>query len=99
MGCSVVRQVWISAVRKNVGVAVGIIDGFVYLGTGVMSLTYGFLLPKEKFDAAGKLTGPVTEPENWVTAHLYDSHRYCWVWTRNTCLECQTQTEAKGTKN
>ena len=52
--------------KKNVGVAVGIIDGFVYLGTGVMSLTYGFLLPKEKFDAAGKLTGPVTEPENWV---------------------------------
>ena len=34
--------------KKNVGVAVGIIDGFVYLGTGVMSLTYDFLLPKEK---------------------------------------------------
>ncbi len=31
--------------RRNAGVAVGIIDGFVYLGTGVMSFTYGQLLP------------------------------------------------------
>ena len=30
---------------KNVGVAVGIIDGFVYLGTGAQSLFYGFTLP------------------------------------------------------
>jgi OPA family glycerol-3-phosphate transporter-like MFS transporter len=52
--------------KKNVGVAVGIIDGFVYLGTAVMSLTYGILLPKEQFDAAGKLTGPVLEPANWI---------------------------------
>jgi OPA family glycerol-3-phosphate transporter-like MFS transporter len=51
--------------RKNVGVAVGIIDGFVYLGTGVMSLTYGIVLPSEEFDADGKLTGPVTDPANW----------------------------------
>ena len=51
--------------RKNVGVAVGIIDGFVYLGTGVMSLTYGLVLPSEEFDAAGNLTGPVTDPANW----------------------------------
>ena len=50
---------------KNVGVAVGIIDGFVYLGTGVMSLTYGILLPKEEFNEAGELVGPVTEPANW----------------------------------
>jgi len=53
--------------KKNVGVAVGIIDGFVYLGTGVMSLTYGLLLPKEEFDAAGSLSGPVTDPANWVS--------------------------------
>ncbi|MEC8424966.1 MAG: MFS transporter, partial [Myxococcota bacterium] len=52
--------------KKNVGVAVGIIDGFVYLGTGVMSLTYSVVLPKEKFDASGALTGPVTDPGNWV---------------------------------
>ena len=51
--------------RKNVGVAVGIIDGFVYLGTGVMSLTYGIVLPSEEFDADGTLTGPVTDPANW----------------------------------
>ncbi len=31
--------------RKNVGVAVGIIDGFVYAGTGVMALTYAAILP------------------------------------------------------
>ena len=50
--------------RKNVGIAVGIIDGFVYLGTGVMSFTYGKILPKEEF-LDGKLTGPVTDPANW----------------------------------
>ncbi len=32
--------------RKNVGVAVGIIDGFVYAGTAVMSFTYGAILPE-----------------------------------------------------
>ncbi|MBL8922427.1 MAG: MFS transporter [Myxococcaceae bacterium] len=32
--------------RKNTGVAVGIIDGFVYLGTGLQSLLVGFLLPQ-----------------------------------------------------
>lgn len=51
--------------KKNVGVAVGIIDGFVYLGTGVMSLIYGKVLPSEQFDEAGQLTGPVTDPANW----------------------------------
>ena len=52
--------------RKNVGVAVGIIDGFVYLGTAVMSLTYAMILPQEKFDAAGNLTGPVLDPAEWI---------------------------------
>ena len=52
--------------KKNVGIAVGIIDGFVYLGTGVMSLTYGWLLPAEEFDSTGAFTGPVTEPANWT---------------------------------
>jgi sugar phosphate permease len=32
--------------KKNTGVAVGIIDGFVYLGTGLQSLLVGFLLPQ-----------------------------------------------------
>ena len=51
--------------KKNVGIAVGIIDGFVYLGTGVMSLTYAVILPQEEFDATGALIGPVTDPANW----------------------------------
>ena len=31
--------------KRNVGVAVGIIDGFVYLGTGFMALLYSNILP------------------------------------------------------
>ncbi len=52
--------------KKNVGVAVGIIDGFVYLGTAVMALTYALVLPKEELDAAGKVVGPVTDPASWI---------------------------------
>ena len=60
--------------RKNVGVAVGIIDGFVYLGTGVMSLTYAVILPEAQVEqttnAAGKVVktfvGPSTDPGNWT---------------------------------
>ena len=36
--------------RKNAGVAVGIIDGFVYAGTAVMSFTYGAILPDKDHD-------------------------------------------------
>ena len=52
--------------RKNVGVAVGIIDGFVYLGTAVMSITYAYLLPHEELNDAGQLIGAATIPSNWV---------------------------------
>jgi len=52
--------------RRNVGIAVGIIDGFVYLGTAFMSFTYAFLLPQEQLDAAGKIVGPATNPDNWL---------------------------------
>ncbi|MEX1365199.1 MAG: MFS transporter, partial [Nannocystaceae bacterium] len=31
--------------RRNAGIAVGIIDGFVYAGTAVMAFTYGNILP------------------------------------------------------
>ncbi|MBT3219283.1 MAG: hypothetical protein HN348_09345 [Proteobacteria bacterium] len=48
------------------GVAVGIIDGFVYLGTAVMSFTYGFILPQEELDTCGNLIGAATEPANWI---------------------------------
>jgi OPA family glycerol-3-phosphate transporter-like MFS transporter len=54
--------------RKNVGIAVGIIDGFVYLGTGVMAITYGLLLPVEQLNEVGKIIGPVKDPSNW------------WIW-------------------
>jgi len=50
---------------KNVGVAVGIIDGFVYLGTATMSFTYGVILPREQLDEAGNLIGEATQPANW----------------------------------
>jgi OPA family glycerol-3-phosphate transporter-like MFS transporter len=52
--------------KKNVGVAVGIIDGFVYLGTAVMSLTYAFILPQEQLDESRKLVGAATDPANWI---------------------------------
>ncbi|MEM9074234.1 MAG: MFS transporter, partial [Myxococcota bacterium] len=46
--------------KKNVGTAVGIIDGFVYLGTFVMSFTYKQLLPDNK------LTPELAaDPANW----------------------------------
>lgn len=32
--------------KKNVGVAVGMIDGFVYLGTALQSIVYGSILPQ-----------------------------------------------------
>ena len=43
--------------RKNAGVAVGVIDGFVYLGTGLQSLIVGMVLP----------TGEAAKnPANWI---------------------------------
>lgn len=38
--------------RKNTGIAVGIIDGFVYLGTGVMAMLNGWLLPSGEAEVA-----------------------------------------------
>ncbi len=46
--------------KKNVGVAVGIIDGFVYAGTGVMSLLYMYILPDDS-------TGAAADPANWLS--------------------------------
>jgi OPA family glycerol-3-phosphate transporter-like MFS transporter len=42
--------------RRNAGIAVGLIDGFVYAGTAVMSFTYGRILP----DGA-----EASDPERW----------------------------------
>ncbi len=51
--------------RKNTGIAVGIIDGFVYLGTGTMSLVYGVLLPSKEVDPLTGLRADA-DPSNWV---------------------------------
>lgn len=53
--------------KKNVGTAVGIIDGFVYLGSGLMSIIYANTLPTEQLDAARKIVGPATDPDNWLS--------------------------------
>ena len=50
---------------RNAGIAVGLIDGFVYLGTATMSFTYARILPREGLDAAGKIIGASTDPANW----------------------------------
>ena len=47
---------------KNAGTAVGIIDGFVYLGTALMSGTYFFILPRESGDS---WAGSAADPNNW----------------------------------
>ncbi len=47
--------------KANVGVAVGLIDGFVYLGTAMMSFTYAAILPGETADK----TGPAADPASW----------------------------------
>jgi OPA family glycerol-3-phosphate transporter-like MFS transporter len=52
---------------KNAGIAVGIIDGFVYLGTAFMSLVYLLVLPEDKLTADGQITGPAANPDNWYT--------------------------------
>jgi len=53
--------------RKNVGVAVGIIDGFVYAGTALMSFTYAFTLPEAELDpVTHKYIGESTNPDNWT---------------------------------
>ncbi len=46
--------------KQNVGTAVGIIDGFVYAGTGVMSLVYMFILPDDSNPAVAG------DPNNWI---------------------------------
>ncbi len=57
--------------RKNVGIAVGIIDGFVYLGTATMSLTYAIVLPKEEF-AKPEAAAKVAEVANSAAAAVAD---------------------------
>ena len=46
--------------KKNVGTAVGIIDGFVYAGTAVMAITYKNILPSDNDAVAAG------DPQNWI---------------------------------
>jgi MFS transporter, OPA family, glycerol-3-phosphate transporter len=50
---------------RNVGVAVGIIDGMVYLGNGAQSIIYGQLLPEKS--KPGEAGGPSADAGNWVS--------------------------------
>jgi len=50
--------------KKNVGVAVGLIDGFVYLGTAAQSLLYGMILP------SGEAAKNPANWSNWPLAML-----------------------------
>jgi OPA family glycerol-3-phosphate transporter-like MFS transporter len=54
--------------RKNTGMAVGVIDGFVYLGSTAQSFIYGAVLPAAKIrDAKGCLVNnpEAAKIENW----------------------------------
>ncbi|MEN9722830.1 MAG: glycerol 3-phosphate permease [Pseudomonadota bacterium] len=50
--------------KKNVGVAVGLIDGMVYLGTGLQAVVYGSILP------SGELAKDPAQWRNWPLAML-----------------------------
>jgi OPA family glycerol-3-phosphate transporter-like MFS transporter len=55
--------------KKNTGMAVGIIDGFVYLGSTAQSFIYGAMLPAAKIrDASGCLVPnpEAAKIENWT---------------------------------
>ncbi len=55
--------------KKNTGMAVGIIDGFVYLGSTIQSFLYGAMLPAAKIrDAKGCLVSnpEAAKTENWT---------------------------------
>lgn len=43
---------------KNTGIAVGLVDGFVYLGTGLQAVLYAVMLPESKSLAE-------KDPSNW----------------------------------
>jgi len=43
--------------KRNAGVAVGIIDGFVYLGTGLQAIVLGRVLPKDGTPEAAQASG------------------------------------------
>lgn len=48
---------------KNAGIAVGIIDGFVYAGTAFMSILYAYILPSDVRGTDGATAA--ADPANW----------------------------------
>jgi MFS transporter, OPA family, glycerol-3-phosphate transporter len=55
--------------RKNTGVAVGIIDGFVYAGSMVQSFVYGAYLPEKLIECPDHTTRPnpaARDIDNWT---------------------------------
>ncbi len=56
--------------RRNAGVAVGIIDGFVYMGTAVMALTYGQILPESGDPVAANVDSWIAWPVTMVPVAL-----------------------------
>ncbi|MFO0751285.1 MAG: MFS transporter [Myxococcota bacterium] len=56
--------------HANTGVAVGIIDGFVYLGTASMALLYSFILPSSDISLRPALEGTAVPVKEWVKQQL-----------------------------
>jgi OPA family glycerol-3-phosphate transporter-like MFS transporter len=57
--------------RKNTGVAVGIIDGFVYAGSTVQSFLYGAYLPAAKINCPDHTTRPNPEVRDISNWHIW----------------------------
>ena len=55
--------------KKNAGIAVGIIDGFVYFGSMIQSKLYGTYLPAEKIECpdGAMVSNPAAKDiDNWT---------------------------------
>ena len=76
---------------RNVGVAVGIIDGMVYLGNGTQSILYGALLPEKS--EPGQVGGPAADPDNWLSLPII-----CSIVAGVAFLVCMRLWNAKVTR-
>jgi OPA family glycerol-3-phosphate transporter-like MFS transporter len=76
---------------RNVGVAVGIIDGMVYLGNGAQSLLYGQLLPEKS--KPGAVGGPAADADNWLSLPII-----CAVVAAVAFVVCLRLWNAKATR-
>jgi OPA family glycerol-3-phosphate transporter-like MFS transporter len=76
---------------RNVGVAVGIIDGMVYLGNGAQSLLYGQLLPEKS--KPGAVGGAAADADNWLSLPII-----CAVVAAVAFVVCLRLWNAKATR-